>query len=186
MKSEKQGNGEKCIRIQRQIFSLFMKGHSFIIEDKIILKHLSACRECRNYVDTLPLIQKNFDDSGIENLKPRPETLNNLTAYMKIRNNPNTTKTDSIWKVIQNIFEYRVPVYQALSGAVVILFIAIFISSGFIGTEPLIYNTNGSPKLENIGVSDLNFADSLDQIDSSRGQNAKEDSLLIQFLMPSL
>ena len=92
----------------------------------------------------------------------------------------------SLWDTILAIFEFKIPVYQALSGAVVILMLFMYVSGTVISTDPREKYDDYTGNQQGIMSSEFSAFDSLADINPSRGQNAKEDSVLIGFLVPTM
>jgi hypothetical protein len=185
MNKKNHSGNNKCITFQERIQALFDNG--VVPEsDPTLEKHLNICPNCRNFFKSLQLIQKRMQKSPLDELKSRSQILSNTINFMKLRQKIEKDKKRTIWSKFKTLFEYRVPVYQALSGFAVLWFLFILISSIYLNPEKEGKSMDSSINVGHITTSDLYIVDSLRLLNIERGQNAKEDSVLIGFLVPSL
>ena len=100
---------------------------------------------------------------------------------MEIKNTANRKK-ENLWDYISALLRYRIPVYQAIGGLIVILFL-----SGFLWNSRTLTGKTGMPGFsEGADVQDVYALDTLQAERVEKGQNAREDSILVSFLQYSL
>ena len=106
--------------------------------------------------------------------------------YKNIKAGLPKRKPSTILDVLRAIFEFRIPVYQVLSGALIVLMIFIYMS------RQLNWSGIGAGQIQNSEIqtatssSELYALDTLISSNAERGQNAKEDSVLIRLLVPTM
>jgi hypothetical protein len=80
------------------------------------------------------------------------------------------------------VFQYRIPVYQAVGGFIVLLFISGFLwNNNSVSLKKGFYGDR-----EGIVSQDIYVSDTLTIRKSEKGQSAREDSILVNFLQYSL
>lgn len=180
--NSKRGN---CLDIQEKLFDLSESGKE--IESNISVKnHVAFCQNCQRYLDNLSIIKDNMRVSPSDDLKPNPQILKNIIAYKNIKSGLKKKNQKSFWETMRSIFEFRVPVYQALSGAAVVLILFIYVSNTSISPSTNAKYIEYSGTKDGTKSSELYAIDSLNYSNPGRGRNAKEDSVLISFLVPTL
>jgi hypothetical protein len=151
-----------------------------------LLKHLENCRGCRDYYNTILLLRKQMQKFPAGEIKPRSGTLGSILSTMNYRNRSRARIIKRPWDTVRRIFEIRIPVYQVLAGAVVLFYLFFFLSNHY-RVAP---DDKGLPaifeKQNNTQSSELYAVDTLHQQENTQGMNAREDSVLISFLVPSL
>ena len=119
----------KCDVIQ----PLIIKNHVDDItnEELIFVKeHLKSCKKCRHYESTLKNLHNSMQTGKSQKLVPNPNIRQTLLSQLKPHK---TTRLDifgNIWQNITRIFEYRIPVYQAVLGLTFAFFSLLYYKSG--------------------------------------------------------
>ena len=85
--------------------------------------HVENCQDCQNYLENLVLINNLMSHSPAKKLSPDPRIIKNLLAYKQAKMGLKRGKSNWFWMYIRDMFEYRIPVYQALGGVVVIFMV---------------------------------------------------------------
>ena len=118
--------------------------------------------------------------------KPDNRILKNIVTYNRIKNGLKNTKPNPLWTSLRELFEYRIPVYQALSAVVVIFMVYLFLSGGIVSSGDKAILIEYSGDYEELTSSELYLVDTLSLNKPIRGQNAKEDSVLMSFIVPTM
>lgn len=185
MDRKEKSQNDNCSIFQEKIFELFNDGIS-VNSDKSVNNHINKCLKCQNYLKNLNILKNHMQESPSKDLKPNSQIIKNIIAYKNIKTGFQKIGPFSIWGSVRAIFEYRIPLYQALSGAVVALMLFMYISSSVISPGTRATNIEYSGNQEGITSSELYVLDTLNLTKPERGQNAKEDSVLISFLVPTM
>jgi len=174
-----------CADYQKRMVELFENGIS-LNSDKELKKHIDACLACKSYLKSLHVFREHMNRAPDKHLRPDPRVLNNILAYKKAKKTLRATKSDTILSNLWEVLEYRIPVYQALGGVVVVLMMFMYISGSFVPPGDRAIHIDYSGQEEGLTSSELYLVDSLRMHRPDRGQNAKEDSVLMNFLVPSM
>jgi hypothetical protein len=174
-----------CDTYQRKILMIINDKSSFEAEESLN-NHINICPVCQKFVNSLHLIQGQMQRSPLGNLKPRSRILKNITHTLQLKQEFKWNGNESVWDRLRQIFEYRIPVYQAVSSLLVLMFLFMFLFSQFSSPGDIPYPMDRSGSMKGLNTSDLYALDSLHLLKRERGQNATEDSVLIGFLVPSL
>jgi len=185
MDRKDKSQNDNCWSFQERIFELFNDGIS-VNRDSSVNNHINNCLKCQNYLENINILKNHMQESPLKDLKPNPRIIKNIIAHKNIKTGFQKIRHNSIWGSIRTIFEYRIPVYQALSGAVVALMLFMYISSNLISPGNRATNIEYSGNQNDITSSELYVLDTLNLTKPERGQNAKEDSVLISFLVPTM
>jgi hypothetical protein len=174
-----------CSKYQQQILDLFDR-HLSTDSDQALWNHLEVCPECTSYLNRLEVIRDRLKKSPKNKLQPDPRIKKNIIAYRTIKSGLKSTKPNYVWNSIREFFEYRIPVYQVLSGVMVILILFIYISNNMISSGNNDISIEYTGDYEGISSSQLYLKDTLSLNELERGENAKEDSVLMSFLVPTM
>ncbi len=153
-------------------------------ENRLIQKHLKSCQRCRSYQSALLKLKYSMQVSEEDKLAPNPAIHEILIQRMKELRPQEIGFLDRAYQSIISLFEYRIPVYQALTGVILIFLL-------FLGLRHFPFTTGqksaGIQSITPIGTStpaQLMVIDNLDIIGKQKiGQNVKEDSTLIRFIV---
>jgi hypothetical protein len=185
MEKRYRSENKPCSDYQERMVELFDTGIS-LDSDKQLKKHIDTCLACQSYLESLHIFSEQMNRAPDEKLQPDPRILNNIIAYKKFKKALYPTNSDSILSKVWQLLEYRIPVYQALGGVVVVLMMFLYLSGSFVSHGERAIQIDYSGKEEGLTSSELYLVDSLSMHRPDRGQNAKEDSVLMNFLVPSM
>ena len=175
----------KCKSFQEKL--LMADSPNRLLEDDSTLKtHIKKCSECSSLMKSILLMHRRMQQAPEIDLKPNRRSLVNARKLMSVRQEFQMPSNYSIWQSLRQIIEYKIPVYQAVSGLVVMLMLVFVLSGTIMPPEAPWSDGDRLGKIERSGSSDLYAVDSLDFLKPDRGQNAREDSVLIGFLVPTL
>jgi len=176
---------DKCSNFQEIIFTLIEYGTQ-LNTDSEVMHHLRFCSDCQKYLENLTLIKNKMQGSPSRSLKPDSRIIKNILTYKNMKKGFQRIKPNTFWKSIQLIFKFRIPVYQALSGAVVVFMLFAYLSDRLFSSGSGTPNIEYSENLTGISSSELYVLDTLTLSNHEQGQNAKEDSVLIRFLVSTM
>ena len=185
MDTKHRSQGDICSNVQEKIFSLIEAGDQ-LDSDSELNQHLDICIHCQKYLENLTLLKNRMQKPALKNLKPDSAIIKNMIMYKNIKVGLPKRKPSTILDVLRAIFEFRIPVYQVLSGALIVLMIFIYMS------RQLNWSGIGAGQIQNSEIqtatssSELYALDTLISSNAERGQNAKEDSVLIRLLVPTM
>jgi hypothetical protein len=153
-------------------------------EKQLVDKHLKSCSRCLSYERILLSIQDSMQIKAEEKLAPHPAICQQIVQRMKDLGPQETGILRKTYHSFIHLFEYRIPVYQALTGVILIFLL-------FLGVSHLPFTVGQKPEgLQTITQTDtsapaqLKVLDNLDIIGKQKiGQNVKEDSTLTQFIV---
>ena len=131
-------------------------------------------------------IENRYQKSPQRGLKPNPGIQKYLVRYLYLKTSMQSGKKETFKDWMKSIFTFRIPVYQALSGLAVLLVLFIFLSGARSSRGIWWMEIDYSAKSEEYHNADLYVLDTLLLLNTSNGQNALEDSILISFLESSL
>jgi len=175
---------EICVEIQKRIEDLNSKNIN-LDSNPDIVEHLKHCAECRAFQVTLDTLKSHFQDPPVHGLKSNSHIRKNILNYFELKKRIYTRKDEKFLEWIKSVFTVRIPVYQALSGLAVLILLVVFLSGN--STHGLWWmEIDHSGKTEMYKDSNLYVLDTLHLLNTSNGQNALEDSILVGFLESSL
>jgi hypothetical protein len=174
-----------CDTFQKKIL-ITIDDENLIKADVSLNEHIKECPDCQNFIQSLHLIQSQWQIPPFENLKPRSRILKNIIHMMELKQKLKLERNTTVWDQLCQIFEYKIPVYQAASSLLVLMFLFIFLFSQFSLPGDTAYPMDQSISMKDLSTSDLYALDSLHLLKQERGINATEDSVLIGFLVSSL
>jgi hypothetical protein len=156
-------------------------------EDRLVEEHLKSCGHCRAYQNTLLHLKESMRVGTGEKLVPDPAIRENILQRMKTLQPQETGILRSTWQYIRSVFEYRVPVYQTLSGLALIAL--IFLATRQISSSP--DQTPPEPRslvrMEMPVPTEMSVVDNLDIIDKQKiGRNVTEDTTLTRFIVSTM
>jgi len=176
---------KNCSKCQEKIIELFDNNIS-LNSDQSLNNHIKNCPDCQIYLENLTVIKNRLNEPSVKKLQPDPRIIKNIIAYKNLKQGLKITKPNPVWNSVRELFEYRIPVYQALSGVVVAIMLFLYISGSIVspGNKAIIIEYSGD--YEELTSSELYLVDTLSLNKPERGQNAKEDSVLMSFLVPTM
>jgi hypothetical protein len=94
---------------------------------------------------------------------------------------------DRVYQSVIHIFEYRIPVYQALSGAVLIALIFLAVKQFNFTPEQKATGLHNVAQIETSLPAQMRVMDNLGIIDQQKiGQNVKDDTTLTRFIVTTM
>jgi len=157
------------------------------IEQKMIRNHIEVCEKCRNYESVLINISDTMKIDKRSTIKSSPAIKKNILHKMKSIYNNEYKSYKTNWNKLWSVFEYRIPIYQALS-IMVVVFLVLF-GLNYINVTNIDKSTqrNVLKHSEKLSSSYADTSDSLQRFnDQNIGRNIQEDSLLIRFVVTSM
>ncbi len=156
-------------------------------EDRLVEEHLKSCGHCRAYENTLLNLKESMRVGTGEELVPDPAIRENILRRMKTLQPQETGILRSTWQYVRSVFEYRVPVYQTLSGLALIALI-------FLATKQISVSPDQRPpeprslvRMEMPVPTQMSVVDNLEIIDKQKiGRSAKEDTALTRFIVSTM
>jgi hypothetical protein len=156
-------------------------------ENRLVEEHLKSCGHCRAYQNTLLRLKESMRVGTGEKLVPDPAIRENILQRMKTLQPQETGILRSTWQYARSVFEYRVPVYQTLSGLALIALI-------FLATKQISFSPDQRPpeprsliRLEMPAPTQMSVVDNLDIIDQQKiGRSAREDTALTRFIVSTM
>ena len=180
MKTTKRGPGAVCTAYQQQLVQL-NEEDTPLHTSPDLNAHIQNCPECSAFLQILMHLRERFAKEIGNQTPAHRSVLKNTLAYMEIRKR-GIEKKENLWDYISALLRYRIPVYQAVGGFIVLLFISAFLwnSKSLTGNSGMSV-ISGESADQQVYVSDTLLTER-----SKRGQNAREDSILVSFLQYSL
>lgn len=185
MISKKSKDSNVCEEIKR--FIIEQQGEELIgSQDRLIYDHLNACQNCFTYYQTVLKMEESFIYDDLD-LRPDPMIRRNLISRLRKKKIEREMGLRRYFNKLFDIFEYRIPIYQAVF-AFFILFALIFTidqasisqrPAGLDGTTYLYMDQTifiNTPSMDNI-----NFIE-----EHTCGRNVKEDSILTRYMVSSM
>ena len=176
---------DRCDDVQKQIFHYLLDDNKKNDFDPSVQEHIQHCKVCSHFVQIFQAAEEYLPQKPLADLKPDSNISRHILEYQDVKKHLRKKSVRSIREKIFDLFSYRIPVYQVVSGIMIVFFASMLLFGGVFAPHDS-GDFLPSVKLERNGVSDLYLVDSLEQRDSLRGQNAQEDSVLMKFLVPSL
>jgi hypothetical protein len=109
-----------------------------------------------------------------------------MITYKNIKAGLPKRKPSNILDLLQEVIEFRIPVYQVLSGILLVFMIFIYMSWQLNWFAGGVHQVQKSEIQTARSSSELYVLDTLMSSNQEQGQNAKEDSLSIRFLVPTM
>jgi hypothetical protein len=155
---------------------------------ELLKEHLKECKNCIQYAQSLNIIKSQMKVKPDSKLIPNPQIKHNLLQYFKSSYKSKIPGRIRIWEDFKKICSYRIPVYQAAIGA--ILVIILVFSFREISLSPK-YNQTFSEQsqilLDTLFNKQLNVIDDIRILDQQNiGRTIIEDSVLTSLIFKSL
>ncbi len=172
----------RCDDIERLLVNRLL-GELTTDENLLVEEHLRICPQCRSYQIGLLNMQNAMQAEGEERLTPDPAIRRAIVGRMKALRSQKTGPLAKTWQHVRGVFAYRIPVYQALFSAALILLI-------FIGAKQLTFSTGGEVTQARLGEavpSQMSVIDNLEILKQQKiGLSAKEDTTLARFIVSTM
>jgi len=152
-------------------------------EQQLIEQHLNFCPQCKKYEHFLLDIKRAITSSPDNNVEPFPRIREN--ALKKISGYPGVISM--FWNSIISLFEYRIPIYQAL--VMIFIIFVLLVGFNFASSRQNSFMILSSEWNKSEGMlSNENFAlDSLQLLERQRiGKNVLEDSVITRLITTAM
>lgn len=156
-------------------------------ENLLLDAHLRSCQRCRSFQSALVNMRDSMRISAKEEFVPDPAVRQNILREVKALKLKQPGIFSRGWQYVRNVFEYRIPVYQTLAGAalIVLLFLAVRQLSTTSPQRPA--EPRSVAQIERPLPVQIGVLDNLDILDRQKiGRNAKEDSSLTRFIVSTM
>lgn len=156
-------------------------------EGLLVEEHLKSCQRCRSLETAVVNMQDTMRTSTKEAPVPDPAVRQNILRQMNALKLRPPGIFSRGWQYVRDVFEYRIPVYQTLLGAalVVLLFFAVRQLSTTSPQPPS--EPPSAAQVETPMIGQMSVLDDLSILDRQKiGRNAKEDSYLTQFIVSTM
>ena len=122
-------NHNQCKSIQEDLLSA--DNPMLLLEADIRFKnHIDECKECHSFTQSLLQIHQQMQRSPVKQIKPNRYILSNMLKLLELQQGFTLSARNSLWNSIRQIIQYRIPVYQAISGLVVMIMLILFMILG--------------------------------------------------------
>ena len=185
MKKSSENKDMKCDEIE---FLLIKKSVDELTkqESLLLVKHLRGCDFCRSYEKALSNLQESMR-VGTERLAPDPAIRESIIQRMEALRPEQAGVVVRGWHHVRDLLQHRIPVYQPVLGAVLVLLI-------FVGAKQLSLPTEEKPpdvqslvQTEIVMPAQLSVIDNLEIIRGQKiGRSAGEDTTLARFIVSSM
>jgi hypothetical protein len=156
-------------------------------ESLLVQEHLKSCQRCRSLETTVVSMQDTMRTSTKAPPVPDPAVRQNILRQMNALKLRQPGIFCRGWQYVREVFEYRIPVYQTLLGAalVVLLFFAVRQLSTTSPQPPS--EPQSVAQIETPLPGEMSVLDDLSILDRQKiGRNAKEDSYLTRFIVSTM
>jgi hypothetical protein len=186
MKKSNENSNMECDDIERlltnRIFDKLTQDENLLVEE-----HLKSCDRCQSYQNILLNLQNSMRVDVGEKLTPDPAIRENIIRRMKTLKPMDTGIFAKSWHYVRNVFEYRVPVYQALSGLVLIALIYLMVGQLSFSPDRKTPELQSFAQIETSIPAQMRVMDDLGIIDQQKiGQNVKDDTTLTRFIVTTM
>ena len=185
MKKSNENTRMNCDAIE---FLLIKKNFDELTRQESVLveEHLKSCDSCRSYQKTLSSLQESMK-VGTNKLVPDPAIRENIIQRMKALRPERAGIAVRTWHHLRDLLQHRIPVYQPILGAVLVLLI-------FVGAKQLTSPAVEKPavdqsllRTEAVMPAQMNVMGNLDIVKAQKiGQSAGEDTTLARFIVTTM
>jgi hypothetical protein len=184
MKNRKNNKIEACEKFESLIIKMKI-GDITEAEKNKIARHLSRCKSCAAFEKSLNAMENELRIDKNRRLRPDPQVRKNLIAYLRHSERKQKTILEWIWVGTREFFQIRIPIYQILSVAILLVFIVIGMEK-FTTSYNRVALPDSIPQLQEGAFNQFNIINYFQLIDSQKiGRTFSEDSLLIKLFVRS-
>jgi len=174
-------NEIEALLIQRH-FDEITRDQSLLVE-----KHLKSCGGCRSYQKTLLSLQNSMQIGPGEKLGPDPAIRQNIIGRMKTVRPQEPGIFVRGWHYIRGVFQYRVPVYQALFGVALIVLIFLGVRQLNFTTDRKYPSPQGVVQLQVPISTEVSVIDNLEIVKQQKiGRSVSEAITLTRFIVSTM
>ena len=185
MEKRNENSSMKCDEIEflliKRNFDELTVNESLLVEE-----HLENCDSCRSYQKTLSNLQDSMKINA-ERLVPDPVIRERVIKRMEALRPEQAGNAARSWHYARDLLKHRIPVYQPLLGAALILLV-------FLGTKQLSVPVDERPadiqapvRTEVMIPAQMSVMDNLGIVKAQKiGRSAGEDTTLARFIVSSI
>jgi hypothetical protein len=156
-------------------------------ENRLIQEHLRSCDVCRSYQSALLRLKDSMRISAEDKLAPDPSIHETVIKRMRNLKPQEAGFLGRAYQSVMRLFEYRIPVYQALSGAVLVVLIFLAVKQFSFTAEQKTTRLHNVAQIETSIPAQMRVMDDLGIIDQQKiGQNVKDDTTLTRFIVTTM
>jgi len=185
MISKKSKNSDVCEEIKR--FIIEQQDEELIgDQDKLIYDHLDACQNCSNYYQTILKMEESFIYNELD-LQPDPMIRRNLVSRLRKKKIERETGLKRYFDKLFGVFEYRIPVYQAVFAFFILFALVFTIDQVSISQRPAGLDGTTYFYMDQTILINSQSVDNIKLIEEYKcGRNVKEDSILTRYLVSAM
>lgn len=156
-------------------------------ENLLVEDHLKSCGRCRSYQKTLLSLQNSMQMGPGEKLGPDPAIRQNIIGRMKTVRPQKPGIFVRGWHYIRVVFQYRVPVYQALFGVALIVLIFLGVRQLNFTTDRKYPSPQGVVQLQVPISTEVSVIDNLEIVKQQKiGRSVSEAITLTRFIVSTM
>jgi hypothetical protein len=156
-------------------------------ESRLLQKHLRSCDRCRSYQSALLKLKDSMQICTEDKLAPHPSIRETVIERMKSLKPQEAGFLGRAYQSVMRLFEYRIPLYQVLSGAVLIALIFLAVKQFSFTAEQKTTELHNVAQVETSIPAQMRVMDDLGIIDQQKiGQNVKDDTTLTRFIVTTM
>lgn len=185
MKKSNENKNMKCDEIE---FLLIKKNLDELTSQETLLVegHLKSCDSCRSYQKTLSNLQDSVR-AGTEKLTPDPAIRESIIRRMEALRPRQAGVVVRGWHYVRGLLQHRIPVYQPVLGALLVLLIFTGVKQLSLPTEQEPLDVQTLVQTEIVMPTQLSVIDNLEIIKAQKiGRSAGEDTTLARFIVSSM
>jgi predicted anti-sigma-YlaC factor YlaD len=155
-------------------------------ESLLVEEHLKSCDSCRSYQRTLSSLQASMR-VGAEKLVPDPAIRERVIERMEALRPRQAGIVGRGRHYLGDLLKHRIPVYQPLLGAVLILLIFLGTKQLSVSVEEKPAGTQAPVRTEVLIPAQMSVMDNLGIVKAQKiGRSAGEDTTLARFIVSSI
>jgi hypothetical protein len=152
-------------------------------ESRLLMEHLQACERCRSLQNLTIRTQTLLDISSETGLTPDPSIAQAVRRRMRSAARAGDKRDRPVWGAVLRVLQHRIPVYQAVLGAVVITAVWVGVKKQP-APRPAEFSRPEKTQEERPGLTPQKAPDRLSAVDRPQvGRTIREDSLLAKFIV---
>lgn len=185
MEKSNENQNMKCDEIE---FLLIKKNFDELTRQESLLveKHLKSCDSCQSYQKTLSNLQESMR-IGTEKLAPDPAIRESIIQRMEALRPERAGITARGWHNIRDLLQHRIPVYQPVLGAVLVLLIFVGAKQLSLPVEEKPLDIQTPTRTEVVMPTQISVMDNLEIVKAQKiGRSAGEDTTLARFIVSSM
>jgi len=155
-------------------------------ESLLVEEHLENCSSCRNYQKTLSNLQESMKET-LEGPVPDPAIRKRVVKRMEALKPEQAGMIARGWRYLGDLLKYRIPVYQPLLGAALILLMFVGIKQLSVPVEEKPAGIQAPVRTEVVTPAQMSVMDNLGIVKAQKiGRSAGEDTTLARFIVSSI